>query len=184
MDDPGDVRARFGALLAEPIELSRREDRWLALGQNAVGFAAVDPAGWARLVAERQLLARWRAAGIPAPRVLDEDDARGVQIRERLHGLTGEVVEPLLFGGGRPDARGRLADDAPLSRFGARLAESYGELAARIHAAVPAQDPVAIALGPRQPADVVGALAALRMDTSVSGATIDAVARAVPWLIA
>ncbi|TMQ23588.1 MAG: aminoglycoside phosphotransferase family protein [Deltaproteobacteria bacterium] len=82
------------------------------------------------------------------------------------------------------DARGRFADDAPLSRFGARLAASYGELAAQIHAAVPAADPLASALGPRAPMDIDAALAALRDDPSVTAATIEAVARAMPWLAA
>ncbi|TMQ08804.1 MAG: hypothetical protein E6J91_32320 [Deltaproteobacteria bacterium] len=161
MDQPAEVRARFDAVLGEPVELSRREDRWLALGADVIGFAAVDARGWARLVAEGRLLVRWRAAGVPAPRVLDERAALRVQVRDRLHGLTGEAIEPLLFGGAPPDARGRFADDAPLSRFGARLAASYGELAAQIHAA-----------------------AALRDDPSVTAATIEAVARAMPWLAA
>ena len=184
MDQPAEVRARFDAVLGEPVELSRREDRWLALGADVIGFAAVDARGWARLVAEGRLLVRWRAAGVPAPRVLDERAALRVQVRDRLHGLTGEAIEPLLFGGAPPDARGRFADDAPLSRFGARLAASYGELAAQIHAAVPAADPLASALGPRAPMDIDAALAALRDDPSVTAATIEAVARAMPWLAA
>lgn len=184
MDEHAEVSRRFGALLGTRFELTRREDRWLALGADAVGFAALDLRGWDRLVAEARLLARWRAAGVPAPRVVDEDAALRLQVRERLHGLTGEVIEPLLFGGAPPDARGRLATDAPLSTFGARLAASYGELAAQIHAAVPACDPIAIALGPRAPMDIDAALAALRGDPSVPAATIDAVARARPWLAA
>lgn len=182
MDPRGEVAARFDALLGGPVEISRREDRWLGLGAEVVGFAAFDARGWGRLVAEGQLLARWRAAGVPAPRVLDESAALRVQVRERLHGLTGEVIEPRLFGGPLPDARGRLADDAPLSAFGARLAASYGELAARIHATVPVTDPIAAALGPRAAMDTAAALAALRVDPSFSAATVDAVARALPWL--
>jgi hypothetical protein len=181
--EEGDVRARLAAL-GGPIELSRREDRWLALGADVVGFAADDARGWDRLVAEGRLLVRWRAAGVPAPRVLDEDAALRVQVRERLHGLTGEAIEPRLFGGAPPDARGRFADDAPLSRFGARLAASYGELAAQLHGAVPAGDPLAVALGPRAAMDVAGALAALRGDPGVTAATVDAVERALPWLAA
>lgn len=83
MDEHAAASARIGALLAAPFELSRREDRWLALGADVVGFAAFDARGWDRLVAEARLLARWRAAGVPAPRVLHEDAARRVQRRRR-----------------------------------------------------------------------------------------------------
>jgi len=76
----------------------------------------------------------------------------------------------------------RLSDEAPLSPFGARLAASYGELAARIHAAVPADDPLVCALGPRAPLDLDAVVAALRSDPLVAAATTDAVVRALPWL--
>ena len=183
MDSQSDARARFAGLLgATTIDVSRREKRWLALGEDVVAFAADDADGWARLVAEARLLARWRATGVPVPHVLDEDAVRRVQVRERLHGLTGEVVEPLLFGGARPDARARLAEGAPLSAFGARLAASYGELAARIHASVPLVDADALALGRRARADLDAALAKLRDDVSVPASVIDAIVRALPWL--
>ncbi len=176
--------ARFAEVLGAATELvvSRRDGRWLALGADVVAFAADDDAGWSRLGAEGALFARWRAAGVPAPRVLDEDVARRVQVRERLHGLMGEAVEPLLFGGEPPEAVVRLSDEAPLSAFGARLAASYGELAARIHAAIPANDALATTLGPRTPLDLDAVLAAMRDAPLVEAATIDAVVRAMPWL--
>jgi hypothetical protein len=65
---------------------------------------------WVRLVAEGRLLARWRAAGVAAPRVVREAVERRVQVRERMHGLTGEVIEDRLFGSERPDAQGRGGD--------------------------------------------------------------------------
>lgn len=173
----------MGELMGGPVEVVRREDRWLALGVDLVGFAADDSDGWARLVAEGRLLARWRNAGVVAPRVVREDAERRVQVRERMHGLTGEVIEDRLFGGKRPDVQGRFADDAPLSAFGERLAASYGALAAQIHAAMPVEQAAALGLGPRARVDLRAALALLRDDASVAGTTIDAVARAMPRLV-
>lgn len=180
--DEIDARNRFAAALGgrEIAEISRRESRWLSLGPDLVAFAADDDAGWARLQLESALLARWRAAGVPAPRVLADDTLHGVQLRERLHGITGEAGEPLLFGGPPPDAARRLAPDCPLSPFGARLAESYGALAARIHSAISLSDALALGLSPAPPPD----LAALRtlVAAACSPATLAALDAALPWL--
>ena len=81
-----------------PVEVSRRDDRWLALGAEIVAFGADSDAEWNRLVTEAELLRRWAAVGVPVPRVIEEDTVRRIQVRERCDGITGEAVEPLLFG--------------------------------------------------------------------------------------
>jgi hypothetical protein len=66
--------------------------------------------------------------------VIREDPARRVQVRERLHGLTGHALASRVWPGAWPDASS-LFDDVPLAAFGERLAASYGELARRIRSA-------------------------------------------------
>ncbi|HET9622957.1 MAG TPA: phosphotransferase [Kofleriaceae bacterium] len=183
------AHARFAPSLGTAFELVRRDRGWLALARDVVGFAADDDAGWRRLTSEAWLLARWRAAGVPAPRVIDEDPARGVQIRERMHGLTGEdvVSEPersRLFDGALPDPRARI-EGAPLSTFGERVAASYGELAARIRRAVPISDARAAGFTPtsRRTLDLDAAIARLHATTASQAAKATA-ARLRPWLAA
>lgn len=165
------------------LEISRRERRWLAIGSDVVAFAADDDAGWARLRAEAELLARWRAAGVPAPCVLRDVPAARIQVRQRMHGITGVTVEPLLFGGDPPRGVARYAADAPLSAFGERLADSYGELAARIRGAMTLADGVAVGFGPRDTGDLDLAIATLAT-TSAPPHVVTAVTRARGWLVA
>ncbi|HTL35496.1 MAG TPA: hypothetical protein VL326_20350, partial [Kofleriaceae bacterium] len=171
-DERNAAHERFAAALgSESFELSRADGRWLALTRERVAHAVDDFAGWRRLVQEAWLLSRWRSAGVPAPRVLVEDPARRIQIRERMHGLTGTDIHretslsPLYDAStlaANPDVRARL-NDAPLSPFGRRLAESYGELAAKIRRAVDTGHAYAAAFTPtsRRTLDVDAALAAL-----------------------
>jgi hypothetical protein len=183
-----DVRARIGALVRGPFELSRRDTRWLALGQDVVALAADNDTEWRRLEAERWLIERWRGAGVPAPRVLREDSVRGVQVRECMHGLFGPQIHT--SDGSSPlyaDARAQRdwIDDAPLSPFGERVAASYGELAARIRGAVSVADAAAAGLGEtsRRTLDLDDVLA--RLDaTHASAATKTAARRMRPWLAA
>jgi len=175
---------RFAAVLGDiDLEISRRGRRWLALGAEVVAFAADDDAGWTRLRAEGDLLARWRAAGVPVPCVVREVPAARIQVRERLHGITGAVVEPLLFGGDPPRGAARYRTDAPLSPFGACLADSYGELAARIRNAVSLADGAAVGVGAR-PAGDLGAAIAMLAETSAPRHVVAEVARAQAWLLA
>lgn len=175
---------RFAAVLGDnALEIVRRERRWLAIGSDIVAFAADDDDGWARLRAEGALLARWRAAGVCAPRVLREISTARIQVRERMHGITGALVEPLLFGCEPPRGVARYAADAPLSAFGERLAESYGELAARIRGAVTLADGAALGFGPRSIGDLDAAIDILAT-TSAPPHVVAAVTRARAWLIA
>ena len=183
------ARARFAAALGGAFELSRRDTGWLAMADDVVAFAPDDDAGWRRLGSEAWLLERWRAAGIPVPRMLRADAALGVQVRERMHGLTGDAVvaEPhrsLLFDGPLPTVRARF-DGAPLSAFGERLAASYGELAARIRRAVSIADATAAGLGPtsRRTLDLDDAIARLHA-TDAPAVTKAAAERARAWLAA
>ncbi|HUS29091.1 MAG TPA: phosphotransferase [Kofleriaceae bacterium] len=189
-------RERFAALLDEPFELSRRDNRWLALAPNLVAFAADDFAGWRRLQQEAWLLDRWRRiGGVPAPRVLREDAVRRVQVRERMHGLTGDelhredslspLYSPALAA--NPDVRARLVDAgsaAPLSPFGERLAASYGDLAARIRRSVDTMEAETVAIGPtsRRSLDVDAAIAALDASAAASAAAKAAAHRTRDWL--
>jgi hypothetical protein len=177
-----DVRDRFAALLSGKFEVSRHESRWLALGDDVVAFAADDDAGWRRLQSEGWLLDRWRSAGVPAPRVLREDARRGVQVRERMHGITGPTIEPRLFGGEPPDAWGRLGN-APLTPFGERLAASYGALASRIRSAVSVADASAAGIGMcrRRALDLDDAIARLHASSASVAAKV-AAERARSWL--
>jgi hypothetical protein len=184
--DADAARARFAGLLGA-YQLVRRESGWLALAADLVVFAPDDDAGWRRLGREAWLLDRWRAAGVPAPRVVGEDAARRIQMRERLPGLTGDDLHSEsgaspLYDGPLPDARARL-DGAPLSAFGARLAASYGDLAARIHRAVAVADATAAGFGPtsRRTLDVDEAIAHLQA-TQASVAAKRAALRARDWL--
>lgn len=183
------MQARFAEALGAAFELIQRERGWLALAQDVVGLAADDEADWRRLTSEAWLLERWRAAGLPAPRVLRDDPVRGIQIRERMHGLTGHAVvsEPersLLFDGALPDARARL-QGARLSAFGERLAASYGELAARIRRAVSVTDAIAAGFEPtsRRMLDLDDAIARLHASTA-SPASKAAASRLRSWLAA
>jgi len=179
-----DAHARFEAVVGEPVEVSRRESRWLAMGSERVAFGADDDTGWKRLEREAWLLERWRAAGVPVPRVLRADATRRVQVRERLHGVTGEVVEPRAYGCEPPAVRVRL-DGAPLTAFGERLAASYGELAARIRRAVSLADGVAAGLGPtsHRTLDLDDAIARLHASSASTAAKV-AAERARAWLTA
>ena len=165
-----EVRARIAAVLGEGFELQRRDGRSLGLGEERVAFAADDEASWRRLVSEGWLLDRWRRSGIPVPRVLAEDAKRCVQVRERMHGLSGEQIHvetdhSPLFAGALPDVGARLVD-APLSPFGERVATSYGEIAARIRSATTPDEASAAGLGPtsRRTLDLDDVLA--RLDAS------------------
>jgi len=134
------------------LEISRREKSWLGLGEDVVAFAADNDDEWQRLEVEHWLIDRWRAAGVPVPRVLREDATLRVQVRERVHGLFGAEIHAegqpsRLTVGPMPNERDRL-DEAPLTAFGTRLAESYGEIAARIHSAISIADAVRVGLGP------------------------------------
>jgi hypothetical protein len=183
------VRERFEQALGGRFEVSRREARWLGLGDELVAFAADDEAEWRRLEVEGWLLERWRRARVPAPRVVHEDVTRRIQARERLHGLSGlevhsESTSSPLYPGDVPDARQRL-EDAPLSPFGANLAASYGELAARIRGAVSMSEASAAGLGPtsRRSIDIDDAIAKLRASNASNPAKA-AASRARDWLVA
>jgi hypothetical protein len=193
-----DVRARVARIVDSAFQLSRREDRWLAMGDTFVAFAANDDAEWARLRSVAQLIERWHSAGVPVPRVIDECDQ--VLVRERLDGIMGEIVEPLLFGSatltdlGRispftragerlpwalPDGFTRLDAGCPLSPFGARLAQSYGEMAARMHGAIAMDEISGITVRP--PMDLDAALDRLRA-TSVPRELVEKAERERAWI--
>jgi len=152
------VHARFATLLKAPFEVCRRDDRWLALDADHVAFAVDDAQGWQRLEQEAWVARRWLDYGVPAPRVLAADETVGVQVRSRLHGLTGAAVEERLFEG-PPGSRQHL------SAFGARLAASYGDLAARIRRAIPLAEAqlVGFPLSPRRQLDFDAVLERLRV---------------------
>jgi len=187
--DEQQARARLHAALGMPFEMSRREARWLALSGDQIAFAADDDIAWRRLELEGWLLARWRAAGVPAPRIVREDARQRVQVRERLHGLSGteihcEWAASPLYPGELPDVWSRL-DDAPLSTFGERVAAGYGELAARIRSAVSVVDASAAGLGltSRRTIDIDDAIARLQVSEGSTAAKVAAV-RARDWLVA
>jgi len=176
---PPEVRARLATVVGRAVEPERRETRWLAMTDDVVAFAAADDAAWQRLACEAWLIERWRVAEIPVPRLLLNDALLRVQVREKLHGLTGDAVH-----GHLPDVISLLAG-TPLSAFGETLAHSYGELAARIRRAATAADARAIGLGEtsRRALDLDHALACL--DASHASAAAKAAARRLrPWLAA
>ena len=184
-----DARERLGDAVGSPFELTRRDTRWLAIGDELVAFLADDDAGWRRLTREAWLADRWRAAGVPVPRVVRMDAPRKLQVVERIRGRSGDEIHretgtSPLYPGAIPDVYERL-DGAPLSAFGERLAASYGELAARIRRAVTVDDAHAAGLGPtpRRALDLDEAIA--RMHASTASATAKAAAeRARSWLAA
>lgn len=116
--------------MSPKTDWQRREDRWIAIDDETVAMRFDDPA---RAAVERDLIQKWRAIGIPVPEILDENG--GIQVRRKLHGITGEAVEPMIFG--RPVTMDERFIDAPITRFGARLADNYGELARRLHSIPP-----------------------------------------------
>jgi hypothetical protein len=178
-----ELRERIAAAVGSDVfELRPGDGRWIALAADRVAFAVDDDAGWRRLEAERWLLDRWRAAGVPAPHVLGDDVARRVQVRSRLDGITGEAVEPLLFGCD-PAAVDRFAADAPLSELGARLAASYGELAARIRRAISVADAAAAGLAACRGRLLDVDLAIARLAAATPARIGRAAARARNWLV-
>ncbi len=186
----GVAAARFAAVLGDrAVAPDERGDRWLALGPDYVAFAAFDQPGWARLRAEGALLGAWRSAGLPVPQVLREDATQRVQVRERMQGpVHGDEVLDRIFGVGTPggpasadDLDNRYAPEVPLTDFGARCAESYGELTARMHAAVTADSALGEALGPCERKDVEACLDLLHARAPELGRRAE-VAR--PWLLA
>jgi aminoglycoside phosphotransferase (APT) family kinase protein len=141
------------------------------------------------MTSEAWLIDRWRAAGVPVPRVLRMDAARRLQVLERLRGRTGDDVHretgtSPLYPGAIPDVRARL-EDAPLSAFGERLAASYGELAARIRSAVSIDEARAagVDVTTRRTLDLDDAIARLHA-TTVSPVAKAAAQRARRWLAA
>jgi len=198
------VHERFQRVLGTEVQADRRDDRWLAMTTDRVAFAADDDTEWARLRAEARLIARWRAAGVPVPRILDENERERVQVRERLDGIMGEVVEPLLFGTATladvdlispftragtplpwslPDAARRFDPGCPLSPFGERLAQSYGEISARIHAAVSLDEAAELGITTRRPFELDDAIAKLRA-TSIPRELVEAADRERAWIAA
>jgi aminoglycoside phosphotransferase (APT) family kinase protein len=175
------VHERFAAVIDAPVAVLRRDDRWIALGDEIVAMVCDDPQ---RQAAEAWLLARWRAGGVPAPRVVAE--RAGVQIRERLHGITGEALHreapdaPMFVA--LPDVRARLVS-APLSAFGVRVAESYGALAARIRRAVDPADATMLGVASPRTLDVEAALAAFAASAAPAPAKRIA-ARRRAWIAA
>ncbi len=171
------------------VVVSRREDRWLALGPDIVAFGADTDEEWKRLEVEAELLRRWRAAGVPVPRVIDADAHRRIQLRERLDGLTGEAVEPLLFGieaqssfaREMPDGQLRLDEACPLAPFGARLAESYGDLCARLHAAISLDEARVFGVREKPRMDLDAALVRLG-GSPVERGLVERAVRARRWL--
>jgi aminoglycoside phosphotransferase (APT) family kinase protein len=177
-----DLRERFAFVLGTfSFDMSKRDGRWLALTPDHVAFAVDDYVGWRRLQQEDWLLSKWRSAGAPVPRVLRSDASRHVQVRERMHGLTGRELEDKIEL--HPDVRERLRD-TPLSPFGARLAASYGELAARFRRAVEVPDAHAAGLSTtsHRAVDVDAAISALEA-TDASSAAKRAARRARDWLV-
>ncbi|HEX4454767.1 MAG TPA: phosphotransferase [Kofleriaceae bacterium] len=181
-----DAAARIAAVVGRSLETARHEGRWLALGEDVVAHAADSPDEWHRLELEHRLVDRWRDAGVPVPRVLHVDTARGVQLRQRMLGLSGLQIHDErgspLFAGPSPSARDRF-DSCPLSRFGARVAASYGEVAARIRRAVSLDEARAMGLGPtsRRTFDLGDALARLHASDASPAAKAAAV-RSRAWL--
>jgi hypothetical protein len=179
--------ARLAAALGtDEFELCHGDDtRDIAIAADRIAFAAAidDEAGWRRLGVERWLLERWQAAGIAVPIVLDEDVTRRVQVRTRLDGITGSGVEAMVFGCD-PVTVDRYAATAPLSPFGLRLAESYGELSARIRRAVAVDDAAAAGLVacPGRGLDVDLAIA--KLAAVAPRAIADRARRARDWLVA
>jgi len=181
-----DAATRIAAIVGTSLEAKRHDGRWLALGDDVVAHAAESPAEWRRLELEHWLALRWRDAGVPAPRILRVDAASGVQVRERMHGLSGlqihdEARSPL-FAGPSPSARDRL-DAAPLSPFGVRVAESYGELAARIRRAISLDEAADVGPTSRRTFDLDDALARLHA-SAASPAAKTAALRSRAWLAA
>ena len=179
-----DIRARFDGLVGGAFEVSRqeRESRWLAQSDEHVAFAADDDASWRRLQSEGWLTGRWRSGSIPAPCVIGEDPERRIQVRERLHGLTGHALASRVWPGAWPDAATTF-DDVPLAAFGERLAASYGELARRIKAAVSVADATAAGIGTtsRREIDINTGIARLQA-SSASRAAKQAAERLRTWL--
>lgn len=167
-------------VLGPGAEVTRREQRWLALTDREVAFVADDEPGWRRLVAEARLAERWRGAGLPAPRVVAELPGERLQVRERLLGLTGDLVEFRLFGVD-PAGVDRYAERAPLTPFGARLAASYGELAARIAATTTAAEGAALGLSTHPPVDLDEAERHL-FESAASRAAVERLAGYRAWL--
>lgn len=153
------MHERFAAVIDAPFTVARRDDRWIAMGDEVVAMICDEPR---RQAAEAWLLERWRAGGVPVGRVIAE--RAGVQVRERLEGITGEALHreapdaPMFVA--LPEVRGRLVS-APLSDFGVRVAESYGELAARIRRAVDPADAGMLGVAESRTLEVDAALAAL-----------------------
>ena len=198
-----DIRARLTPLIGDRFELSQREDRWLAMTDEVVAFVGDAK----RLAIERWLLERWRANGVPVARVLRDDG--DLQIRERMHGRTGveihvETDASPLFEGQLPDVYARLGGTpwptiarlderhsstgadarrgiAKLSSFGARVAESYGEIAVRIRDAIDIAEVAHLPLCTNRALDVDAAIASLR---NADPQTAEKAAAVRDWLVA
>src|SRR5262245_13732062 len=90
--DEQDARARLRAVLGCEAEPMRRETSWLAMTETVAARAADDETVWHRLECEAWLIERWRAAGVPVPRIVRMDATRRVQVLERMHGLYGLAI--------------------------------------------------------------------------------------------
>jgi len=98
---------------------------------------------------------------------VDDVRARRVQVRERLIGLTGQVLAGRVWPGAWPEESTKF-DDVPLAAFGERLAASYGEIARRIKTAVSMADATAAGFGTtsRRRIDVDTGIAQLRTSSA------------------
>ncbi|WP_394830112.1 phosphotransferase [Pendulispora rubella] len=141
-----------------PREIAWRAWRWAAtFDQGLIAFAADDDDGWDRLRREGALLACLRdrvAFGIPG--VIVEDEARRLQLRRMVPGITGQAVEQLVFGHATIESAGaRYRPGLPLTREGARLARDLGRALGELQHAVSVDDAHALGFGRREYGPIV-----------------------------
>lgn len=119
-------------------EWIEREQRWVGLTAAHVVFVARSERETLRLVVEKHLCRLLEPAlGAKAPRVLASDDARGLQLRNKVHGVHGQDIEDRIFGDVRLRSPAeRHSNDLPVTPWGVRFARSLGATLARIHIGV------------------------------------------------
>ncbi|WP_394840683.1 aminoglycoside phosphotransferase family protein [Pendulispora brunnea] len=138
-----EIAAAVLASCGQPGEISWRSWRWAVAFQNEfIAFAADDDEGWERLRRERALLDRLAArTSVALPAVVLEDERTRLQLRRMVPGVTGDMVERIVFG--RDDKVGpatRYQPNLPFTAKGRRLARDLGHALSALQRAIPVEE--------------------------------------------
>lgn len=139
-----------------------RSWRWMVQLDDRIAFVADDDHGWARLEREALLLARLHhRRELTVPTVVVRQPASRLQIRRKVPGLNGFLVEDVIFGRpGKLSGAERYKDSLVITAAGERLATEIGRAIFGVQQAMTAQEAHARGFGGTDYLDILDRVAA------------------------